>query len=285
MQDISIAHTDFSYINSKLYDLSISFRRDGFSFSVWNSDSGNLMSVYFKTISDSCSEEEYNLECTKFLQHEAFSYSYSKTSIVYVTEKVTLIPAALYNTDDLEAYFSLNHTLRGNEIIETYKVKNAESVIVYALSKRLKNDCIDKFGAQVLFFPQTAPLLESSILENKLVESKTVFVSLESTFFDVIILEGQKVVMCNSYDFTNVNDYVYYLMNVYEQLGLNTLKDKVVLSGRISRTSSYYDATKMFIKNTEIKVPLPTQQNILQTPFNQISFPLFSQLINLRLCE
>jgi hypothetical protein len=285
MQEISFFHTNFSYNHSKSFDLSVSFRRDGFSFVIINRDDEVLYASYFQPFDESLSQDEYLGACRSFLQHEAFSYSYKHVSCLFATEKITLVPASLCNQDDLRTILGFNHSLCEDETVFSYRLINADSVLVYAVSKQLVDYCSERLG-DFVNFPHSAPLLESSILHNKLEDSYSVFISLESTFFDIVILNRGQIIMYNTFLFTNINDYVYYVMNVFEQLKLNQMKTPIILSGNISETSSYFDATAMFIKHVSLVQALPVHTKMMSvSPFNNIPYPLFYQLFTLHLCE
>ncbi|MDA3883440.1 MAG: DUF3822 family protein [Bacteroidales bacterium] len=285
MQEISFFHTNFTFNHSKLFDLSVSFRRDGFSFIIIDRDDEVLYASCFQPFDESLSHGDYLIACRSFLEHEAFSYSYKHVSCLFTTERITIVPASLCNQDDLRTILEFNHSLPDDEVVFSYPLINADSVLVYAVSKKLVDYCSERFG-DFVNFPHSAPLLESSILHNKLEDSYSVFISLESSFFDIVILNRGQIIMYNTYSFTNINDYVYYVMNVFEQLKLNQMKTPVILSGKISKTSSYFDATCMFIKHVSLVQALPLHTKMMSvSPFNNIPYPLFYQLFTINLCE
>ncbi|MFO7869666.1 MAG: DUF3822 family protein [Bacteroidales bacterium] len=286
MQNITFFHSNFLYSQTDSYHLSISFRRDGFSFIIVDRDADELQASVFYSIDDSLSYDEYVEECSRFLNHEAFSYSYKQISCMYSSHHITIAPKSLCKQDDLRTILQFNHEIDKDESVYAYSLTNSDAVLVYAVSQQLIDMCRGRFEQSFDMFPHSASLLESSILHNKLEDGYSVFISLESSFFDIVILHKGNIIMYNTFSFANINDYVYYIMNVFEQLQLNQMKTPVVLTGRISKTSSYYEATCMFIKNVTIVQPLPLHAKMIaRPPFTDISYPLFYQLFTINICE
>lgn len=286
MQDIFITHPDFSYSHTNTYELSIAFRPDAISFIISGKDYEQIFAAYYKEIESYTNHEEYIQACEAFFAHEACKHNYKKTSCVFFTERITIVPASLFSLDDLPTIFSFNHVLSEKESVLSYKITNADSFLLYPVHKQLLALCTKNLGIDFQTYPQSAALFEASILENKHEAKPRVWISLESSFFDIIVLQGPNVLLYNTFTFSNVNDYVYYVMNVFEQLQLNPMITPVVVSGKINPQSSYYEATSMFIKQVQIVEPYPSQKKHIETlPFTKLSFPLFFQLFSLRLCE
>ncbi len=285
MQDISITHIEFSYTNALQYELSISLRRDGFSFCIQNKEDKNLLSVFFQSIDEEIPEEEYIKQCKKFLTHEAFTYSYSKVRIVATSLKATIIPQELFDENSAKEILDFNYSLNNTERVFSYNLKKSDSVIVYAYFSEILDVCNQLFSSNYSLFPQTAPFLELAIQKNIQEVQTKVYISLESSFFDVVVLKGTKILLYNKFDFTNVNDYVYYVMNTYKQLALDPITVPTELSGKISVGSTYFDATQMFIKNVSVAQPFSNSEQFLNVPFKSVPYSLFEQTINSFQCE
>lgn len=283
MKDLHLVHTDFSYSHSDTYELSILFRQDGISFIITGQDYERLFAIYHESF-DINSDKSNSAYCNDFFEHEAFTYRYKKISCLFSTERITIVPASLYKQDDLETIFRLNHPLQEKESLVSYTFRNAESFVIYPVSQELLSLCTQKLGIDFQVYPHIAPLFESAILQNKHSEKTCVYISIQSTFFDVLILKGPRIALYNTFTYTNINDYVFYVMNVFEQLHLNPMQIPVILTGKTS--PSYIDATAMFIKHVETISQLPSHTKMIQQPpFTEISFPFFHTLFCSNLCE
>jgi len=281
MQDISIKHSKFSFINSKDYSVSISFRRDGFSFCIWDKLTKEVKELCYKPISDNLSDYQYQQESIKFLSNPSFSTPYKDVSIIIVSNRVTIVPNSFNTTESVKDIFTFNHEIKTGDIIMSQELKCSEDVILYSLSNFIKETCSIKFGKNVRFYSQASPFIEAAFQHN--INNTSIYISLESTFFDVLIIKNKTIKMYNTYTFKNVNDYMFYVMNIFEKFQLDQLNVPLYISGRISEDSSYLSATKMFIKDVNITPPL-FKETIVE-PFNTISHALFSQHFNLSLCE
>ncbi len=283
MKDLHLQHIDFDYSLSETYELSILFRQNGISFIITKHNHEQLLTVHHELF-DKNKNTSYNDYCKTVFQHKAFSYTYKKVSCLFSTERCTIVPISLYVQNDLETIFTVNHPLHDKEILESYKIKNAESFIIYPISQELHALCTQKFGANLHIYPHIAPLFESAMLQSKQSEKTQMYISIQKSFFDMLIVNGSNILFYNTFTFSNINDYIFYVMNVFEQLQLNPMQIPVVLTGRTP--ASYVDATEMFIKNVETISPLPSHKKMIQQPpFSEISFPYFYSLFCCNICE
>lgn len=284
MQDIHYIDSQFqTHIQNKLA-LSISIRRDGFAFLILDKDLHKIIATQYTNTQHPFLESDYMSSLENFLQQDFLQNQFDSVSIIYVSNKTTIIPASLFNIEQLPLLYSTNQILEENETVYHYKSKNVESYLVYSIPNSIYSVCKTAMPT-CEFFPQSAPILEFSILQNKPLSSKCVYISVENSYFDIIVLDGPKLMLSNSFEYTNLNDFIYYIMNVFEQLQLPATNTPTVVLGKISKASNYYTSLQMFIKNISIVVPLSSQQYLTEYPFNNASFPLFSAISNLSLCE
>lgn len=285
MQDIFYTQQDYSKQYTHLQKISISLRPDGFSFVIQAVDTEKLLAVFHKNIDATIQNLQYILALQDFFAHDLLQQTFQRVTIVYVSPKITIIPSALYSPDTLSLFFQTNHVLVPNEVVLHYKLKQTEGYLVFSIPQPILDVCYSTFGKQVYIIPQAAPFLESSSIQNKLLPQKQVYVSLENSFFDIAVLEGQKILLYNTFEYANNNDYIYFVMNVFEQLQLHPMEQKIVLSGIISKASHYYESTCMFISHVHIVEPSQSHKDFLQYPFEHAAYPLFSNLCNVGLCE
>ena len=283
MKDLHLVHTNFSYSHSDTYELSILFRQNGISFIITGQDYERLYIAHHESF-DLNSHKTYNEFCNDFFKHETFTYRYKKISCLFSTERITIVPASLYKQEDFEPIFTINHQLQKKESLVSYTIRNAESFLIYPVSQELLSLCSQKLGIDYQVYPHVAPLFESAILHNKHTEKTCVYISIQSSFFDILIINGPQIILYNTFTYTNINDYVFYVMNVFEQLHLNPMQTSVILTGKT--TTAYIEATAMFIKQVETISQLPSHTKMIQQPpFSEIPFPFFHTLFCSNLCE
>ena len=136
----------------------------------------------------------------------------------------------------------------------------------------------------IKFYHQSSPFIENALIENKNQKfDYKVYIYNYVSFFDIIVITPQKLLFYNSFKYHNENDFIYFLMNVFEQLKLNPALTPVYLMGNISKLSDYYETLKKFITN--IKFKKNTNNFNYSYVFNQIPEHYFFNLLNLYQCE
>lgn len=284
MHDIFYIQPNFSKQHTA-QRISISLRQDGFSFVIHAADSDTLLAAFHTTIPEPPTTLHYIEALQTFFAHDALQQSFERVSIVYVTPKITIIPSALFSAHTLSLLFETNHVLLPTESVLHYSLQKTDGYIVFAMPQTIIDACNTKFGTNIRILPQAAPFLESGCIQNKLVTTKQVHVNIEQSFIDIAVFDGQKILLHNTFEYSNNNDYMYFVMNVYEQLQLHPMEHPLVLSGIISKASHYYESAQMFIQHVNIVEPSQSHKYFLSHPFEPATYPLFSNLCNVSLCE
>lgn len=283
MQDFFYTNPTYNFKKGTPNKLSVLVQNQGLTYIIQEDTTDKLLALRYKKNIDS---EDFESSLRYFLEScLELQSSFVKQTIVYATPKVTIIPSALYDKHTLQLFFSANYALESYEEVKSHKLHQSESVMVYSIPQVLQKQCEHALGSGLHFMPEAAPFIEMSSMHNKLSHDKTVYVNVQHSYIHVLVLQGQKIILLNSYNYTNNNDYVYYIMNVYEQLQLHPLEQKLYLSGLISEESRYFDSVKMFIKHVSI-MPIPHYHSeFLHHPFHAHYYSLFSTISHVSLCE
>mgnify|MGYP000967435394 CR=1 FL=1 len=70
--------------------------------------------------------------------------------------------------------------------------------------------------------------------------------------FEIIVVQNQKLLLFNSFDFVTKEDFIYYLLFTTEQLNLNPENFKVQLLGVISEDSELFEIAYKYVRNVSI---------------------------------
>ena len=93
-----------------------------------------------------------------------------------------------------------------------------------------------------VFLIDVLPLVKHSLGPN-------LYLNVQEEQLDVIILEGDKLVLCNSFLFKTPEDFIYYVLFCLEQLRLNPETIPVILSGSIEKEDANYEMLYTYIRN------------------------------------
>ena len=269
MQDLHFVSEDYAKRKSKDCRLSISIRRDGFSFLITHKRS--IEAYAYTTVA----ENQRNTAFKDFLSLEILQDTFAAVTIIIVTSSFTCVPKKLYDDSMWEDYSELNFEHSGNESVITYESINSEAVVLFPIETELWALCRSAFKEQdvVSYVPQVAPMLEANLQSR----SEKVSVFVEQSFFTILYTAKKSLRFCNAFEFKNVNDFTFYLMNAMKQLDIDPMQVHVELSGKISEKSSYFSAIQMFVKNVSVV------ENT--TKMNNFPYMLFYNHCNIALCE
>ena len=79
--------------------------------------------------------------------------------------------------------------------------------------------------------------------------------------FEIVVVQNQKLLLFNSFDFITKEDFIYYLLFTTEQLNLNPEHFKVQLLGLISEDSELFEIAYKYIRNVSL-LDVSNLQNI-----------------------
>ena len=75
------------------------------------------------------------------------------------------------------------------------------------------------------------------------------YVNVSKSTLDIVVLESDQLLLCNTFSYTSKEDFVYYLLFVAEQLQLDVLEFPLYFTGKITLETALYKSTYLYIKN------------------------------------
>lgn len=251
MKELSLI--DKSYNKEKRYShfVSIQLNLNRFSFSVF--DILLKKFIEYKSINIDFSLENTKESCTKFgeLLKSEFDTTkqYEQIACLIETSKATLVPDALFSKDKKDTYFQFNHDTDKSESIYYDNLKNSENVNIYSFQKCLINS-LQQFFPRIKIFHQSSVFMEEIFFRNKkkLINTKC-FVLVNTDYFAILVLSPSKIILYNTFFYKEAGDFVYFILNTYEQLRLNPEIHAIEFYGNINKNSDIYFNLKKYIKN------------------------------------
>lgn len=269
---------------SENYNLSIRLSLDGFSFCVFDINKNKFLALQEFTFQEVNNYVALNQILSQIIpSNEWLMASYHKIKIIFETNKSTLIPSPLFDSNHAREYLKFNHPPQLDEIILTDHLPMLEAENIWAIPESI-HSTLNKHFPKSHIHHHASSLIESLILQNKnQANNKIVFVHIGKKSFDIIILDGQSFIFYNSFRYQAKEDFIYYLIYVLEQLNLNPENIDVVLLGEILKISSLYEITYKYIRNIRFgKRSADFQYSYV---FDEIPDHFHFNLIHLQNCE
>ncbi len=177
-----------------------------------------------------------------------FKYKYGSVSCSIVNNLSTLIPNPLFEEDRKKTYLQFNASLQGNEFISGDEIKNLDAKNVFALSLSLKTKLDHLFG-NITYHHFSSSLIDRLILQNKNQTAKKLYVHVQLTHFEAVVIQGKNLLFYNTFNHHSAEDFIYYLLFVCEQLQLNPSSTELIFLGEIEKNSAIYSIAQKYISN------------------------------------
>lgn len=200
--------------------LSIQADLNGFSFCVYDY-AGNCVSLqhYDYTITD------YNDLDDKihaiFRRDSRLKQPYKKCSCLFLSEKSTLIPGALFNAQHLRTYLDFVAPLDDLDEIHFRQINTPNAMAIFAIPSPFAA-AVNMYQPNVVFYHQCIPVIQ--LLQEQQAHNG-VLLHLNANLASVALCAGGRMTLYNTFHvqaFTDVLYYVSFLLRQWQLLPQNT---------------------------------------------------------------
>ncbi len=281
---ISYFDKSFKESQTRNYTLSIKLWLNGLVFTIYNPEKNKFVGIEQYEFPEVETIEQLPSYLGKILNHRpSFAFPYGQVFLSYQNKFSTLVPEPLFSEDKKNLYLGFNQTFQENSRIVFDELKNNQSVNVYYLP----NPVIEKVKD---FWPNANILHHSTVLIESLsinfknkADTKTLFVNLCDTSFDLVYFKENKLHYYNSFDFKTKEDFIYFLLISIDQLMLNPEDVNLLILGNINKTDDTYSMINQYIKNYSF---IPRNDNYgYSYILDELKYYTYYTLFNALQCE
>ncbi len=261
------------------YELSVEVSLESLAFCVFDTIRNKFIML---RSSQPENNRKYTLEeISELIEKDDFlKKKYKKVSIIMPSAKFTIIPALLFDPARKDEYFSFNHLQPENNLVLNNRIAEPDSFLVYALSKPL-------FDLIRNVWPGTSPLHHLKPLLEHIRESRRdsvenyIHVHVERDFFNLIIYSHNSLKFCNAFNYRNISDILYYILNTFK--GLNIKQEETIyLSGQTARYDDLFSSLALYIRY--VKFAEPSGSFTFSYVFNETGLHRYINLISVINC-
>lgn len=261
----------FTVNNSEKYIMSIRLRSDGLSFSGYIPKVGETFfyqDFFFdKSIPYLEALKEY------FYTNEFFNWHFKKTSILIDTSYYTLIPEIAYQKKRNEELLSFVFTSHPNRVLSDY-LPHEKAYLVYGMDNEVYEFCNRSFLNPV-FIHSLTPICTLCQQQSRISLSTQMYAIIGEKKMDIIVYAKDKPILTNSFDIKVKEDYLYYILYIWKQNGLNQQNDLLFLNGENKTTQPLTQMLNTYLRQIQ-PVKIPTEaylwgNNIQQVPLDVIA--------------
>lgn len=282
--NISYFDKSFKESQTRNYKLSIQLWANGLVFTVYNSEKNKFLGIESYSFSDIENVNQIPSFLGKVLNNRpSFAFPYESVFLLYQNSFSTLIPQPLFNEDHKNLYLGFNQPFQENSRIVFDDVKNSEAVNIYYIPNLVVEKAKDFWPNVKLLHFSTALIESLSINFKNKVDTKTLFVNLSESCFDLVYFKENKLHYYNSFDFLTKEDFIYFLLISIDQLVLNPEDVNLIISGKINKIDDTYRMIHQYIKKYSF-IPRNDNYNYSYV-LDELKYHQYYTLFNALQCE
>jgi len=210
-----------------------------------------------------------------FSNDDYLSQNFKSKSISFVNFANTLVPFELYEKEDKENLFALNHELNDEVLLED----------------NLREEIINLHAVPKLFFqtiknilPDAALRSQSSILINNFtnlnLKVETMFLYLKDSFVNIVVTKGKNLLFQNKFNYVTKEDLLFYVLFSIQELNFSNEDINTIVYGNV--TENEFNILYDYIRN--IKYGNKLKDISCSNEFNSIENHCYSILYRQFLC-
>lgn len=281
--NFEIVENNFVKKYTDTYDLSILIGVDRFSFLVSDPQQNILLLRSYpflpninqlKDLGDSLKDI--------YINDESLKQSYRSVRVCILNQKNTLIPSDLFVADQKEVYLkNIIPDLEGNSVYFD-SLKPLGIVNVYAVNTTFVNQLYGYFPNMEVHHSATSLILgHRKIAENR--TGRQICLNVRQGILQISLFDNKELLFYNSFTYESSQDFIYYVMLVFDQFKLKPEGNTVHISGQIIQDSEIYHLLFRYIRHLEM-MPVPDYYK-LGKKGSEIQDYQYFDLFSLKLCE
>ena len=237
--------------NTTHIDLSIQISLNGLSFCILQRENNTIQELKHFSFEKKLTPFEV-LDYLKvlFQKEDALKQSFQSVLLIHNNELATLVPNSLFNEDSLADYLKFNTKILKSDFIAFDRIKSNDSVNVYVPYVNINNFIYDTFGT--FTYKHFSTILIENVLALSQANKKQVYAHLGIGRFEILVVENNKLVLYNTFEFNSKEDFIYYILFTFEQLELDPEKHHLFLLGNIEKDNALFSIAYKYVRNVSL---------------------------------
>jgi hypothetical protein len=277
MKDFALFNDTFSISKTSTYHLSILLKPSGIAYTIVDTLRKKCVAIKNNTFPDLKGTYDYLNRISDFLGKDSFlAKNYKSIDFVYSSRKSTLVPMELFDKKLLKSYFTFIHPLDEFEEIHFNKLTKTEAVNIFSIPSDITTLMVNHFP-ELKFHHQATSFIDNSIIKSES-NGHVIGIMVYMSNFDISVCNNGKLFLYNNLSYQNEADFVYHIVNIYQQLKISDLKTNLYLSGDIDKSDSKYKLLTKFLKNVWFSKTLDSSN--VKYQFKEVPEHYLTNLLN-----
>lgn len=179
------------------------------------------------------------------IRHLTDGFSY----VVFDNNCNTFVPAAVFQEKDKRKYLDLLGLTEKDSVVCADFIELADAYNVYAISKK-DFEAAKNLPEKLEIRHSSTALVEDLIKDNlERTDDYRVYLNVKNQIFEMIVLNGSKLLFDNHFRFKTKEDFLYFLLFSVEQLHLDAGSVPVYFLGMIEEKSAITEIVSRYFRD------------------------------------
>ncbi|MDD4848735.1 MAG: DUF3822 family protein [Bacteroidales bacterium] len=236
--------------------LSILYSQDGFSFAIYQKEKNKFLALEaqrINTLNKNIIGESFHRHLQAALKAEyenslLATFKDHKTVVNIVANQSTLVPLSLFDEQQAASYLQLNyHQIEGSVKYEINNVINA--VCVYSVYESVIDFFKNTFSSIEIHSLQNTLSSQFQKVDKKNFEEIALYCYVEASQFFVNVFNEKKLIYSNQFRYQTSRDFVFYILSIYENLGLQPDTVPLIFSGDIFNDAEIWQLLWKYLRH------------------------------------
>lgn len=211
-----------------------------------------------------------------------FSKEFKKVHLCLSSPLYTLVPTVLYQDSVAKDYLLLNHQaiIKPSEV-KSNAISSLQLTVVFEIPFLIENIFQTHFNVSTINHESVALLDYFGAVKTKV--SQKIYLHVQYHHFHLLCFTTKGLRYFNRFDYTTIEDFMYFLLYAFEQLSIDRENTVVEVYGEIETDSALYKLINTYVRHVS-RMPRPKdiQESQVLTQLGDYSF---FNLFNQYLCE
>lgn len=251
-KNLSLAPKDLKDSFSGNYFLSIELSLDGLSYCLLDTESFQYQVLESFSFTKVQSYSDLSVVADFIMKTTPVPHiSIQKSNLVFLNSASCLVADSLFDPNQLDAYFNFHFPLKDNHIVKADKLNNLSAYNVYALPVEIEKALTQLFpNIRIRHYSST--LIENLCYYHKAEQiTQNVVLHVQDKHFEILIFDGSRLVLYNTFPYATWEDLLYYMLYVLEQLEIAPEKSDVLILGEIAMDSNSFQNVRSFMRSVD----------------------------------
>jgi hypothetical protein len=249
----SYTSNDYDPGQNHLKELWFQCHSQGFSYAIFDAYHKNVLYYDNFEVADFYGISPNTFE--EFLNNiDVFLQDFKNIKVLFESPYYTLMPAALFEEEEAKACYGLKYKIGENEILLNQRIPDFGAHIIYAVPAAILNIILSKFSdssirERIKLFHHAQAFLSALYYRTNHLNKEVCYVNLGEKTFDVVLIKNSALTFCNTYIYNNIEDVLYFVMNVYQSNQLEPAVYECYLSGSHPEFNKVRELLRTYIRN------------------------------------